>query len=403
MYLIRLINIFTKTKKINYYNQKSIIDSFPEPKNDFERTDYNLECQKSISTNYADICCDFVAIVIIPILLLLYLFNSIRIKERNHKDTIIIVAGNRAGGKYNFDGRIPNLNKSYGDILQYKVDAFPVIMNGIADKITLEIYWKFVKRHPFSFFRNLRALINIMGYNYLLTVYTPSAILCSRMELNPFSSLVTYTCETKNCEFAGFMHGETFLNIRYSFARFSKFYIWDEYYQKIFEWARCSIKEYIVYKPGIHNVIITSDNIPEYFITYYLNGDEKSKKEKDIDQLREILRLFVSKGKRCKVRPHPRWSNIPQIKSALVDDKIDVESPYEVSIKKSILTSEYVMGTSSSVLVEAYYMGKKVIIDDISSPELIEELNERMYFLFSKEIIFLSDFIRNESIVDHNS
>ena len=80
---------------------------------------------------------------------------------------------------------------------------------------------------------------------------------------------------------------------------------------------------------------------------------------------------------------------------------ITFEEPRLISVADSIGESEYVAGTFSTVLTEAFYLGAKVIIDDISEPDLISELKYRQYFLLNKEHIVLSELISDISYDDY--
>ena len=96
------------------------------------------------------------------------------------------------------------------------------------------------------------------------------------------------------------------------------------------------------------------------------------------------------------MRPHPRWSNLEQLKLVFDKMNIEIEQCNIVPVKDSILDSEVVVGTFSSVLTEAYYLGKKVYIDDVSDPALIKELVMKKYFLLGKEVGLLSELLDNQ-------
>lgn len=77
---------------------------------------------------------------------------------------------------------------------------------------------------------------------------------------------------------------------------------------------------------------------------------------------------------------------------------IIIEQCDQISVEESIMNSENVAGTFSSVLTQAYYFGKQVYIDDISDSQLIDELVERKYFLLSKkDVSYLSRLINELS------
>ena len=387
------------TGKDLYCLQKQIIDSFPEPKNDYDRTDFNLQGVRTFSSyNAVSFVYTLAAAMAIPALLVLYSFNRLlwRHRKKNLGKTIVIESHNRSGKAYDFDGRIPSLSEKYQPVIEYKTGAFPGIKEGIIGIKALKLFIGFSLRHPFQCFTNLRCLINVMGYNKILYLHAPSAIVASRMELNPMSSLITNLCEANGCEFICFMHGEVMTNIATAFVRFSRFYVWDEHYIDVFSWGRCNKDQFVVYKPGIYSYNPTSLEQPEFFLTYYLTGDERIGVDLHIEEISRCLIQISKLGKKCKVRPHPRWSDMNTIVPLFKNTGIVVEHCNQISVEESISNSENVAGTFSSVLTQAYYYGKQVYIDDISDPQLIDELAERKYFLLSKRDVGHLSHLINE-------
>lgn len=391
--ILKLINKFSVVNNLSKKEQKAIIDSFPEPANDYERVEMNHKCSKKMGFGIMNIVYDIIGILVIPILLVIYLVNTAKIVREPCKKAIIILSGNRNGDSYSLEERMPHLKEVYGEVSYLKTGVFPHITGGAIDGRALIIYFRFLMRHPFSGFMNLRCLINIMGYNRLLLKYSPKAIITARAELNLSSSLVTLLCESHDAEFVNFMHGEMTTNISVSFVRFSKFYIWDEHYIDVFMWSRCAKDQYVIYKPDIYKVKKCGEIAPEFYLTYYFCGNEKDRHEKNIEKIREILMKFTEDGKKCKVRPHPRWSDLDEIRDTFGNTDIIIEYPGDISVSDSISNSELVVGTFSTVLTEAYYMGKTVVIDNVSNPLLYSWLQESKYFLVSKNTKKLSDML----------
>lgn len=153
---------------------------------------------------------------------------------------------------------------------------------------------------------------------------------------------------------------------------------------------------YVIYKPELYMLPDSSVTLPRYYLTYYLTGNEKNGVDLKANEICKILVDISKSGKRCKVRPHPRWSSLDQLKLIFDKTNIEIEQCKIVPVKDSILDSEVVIGTFSSVLTEAYYLGKKVYIDDVSDPALIKELVMKKYFLLSKEVGFLSELLNDQ-------
>lgn len=393
------MNSSKKNKLEEYHRQKVLIDSFPEPENDFERVDYNYKCNNFNSkVKLKKMFLNLVSTMAIPPFLLLYGCNRIicrnKNKDKTQDGTIIIESSNRKGKMYDLEEMIPDFGEKYEPVYEFKPGVFPKMTEGVLGWNSFKIFSKFFWRHPLEGFYNLRCLVNVMGYNKILHIYSPKAIVNSRMELNPMSSLITHLCEENECEFICFMHGEVMINIRTAFVRFSQFYVWDEHYVDVFNWARCDSNQFVVYFPKLYKLNdCTRVEKPEYYITYYLTGDEISGEDKNASQILDILNTIAKKDQRCKVRPHPRWSNIEKLKKIFAGSEIDIEDPGKVSLDYSILNSEIIVGTFSTVLTQAYYYGKKVYIDDVSDKELIDELDARKYFLINKNVGKISELM----------
>lgn len=403
MLINKLLKIINKTSTISISEQKKYIDSMPEPQDDYDRVYFNYKCNSKTKNIYSNYFLDLIGILLIPLFLFVYIVNYIKIKTNIicHQDTeicdaLIISAGNRAGKSYSINGIIPNqIYKEYNNIKVLELDVFPKLFEGIFTINAFECWWFFFKRHIFNGFLNLRCLVNIMAVNHLLLKYYPKAIVVSRAELNNVSSINSLFCEKNGVSYINFMHGEMFVSMQKAFVRFSKFYIWDEHYQKILEWGKCLQEQFVVYTPEIFIDVNKKKSKPIYFLTYILTGDEKTGVDANISVVKKTLLQITNYGLKCKIRPHPRWSSVEQLKKIFSKTGIDIEEPGRISVKESIALSEKVAGTYSTVLNEAYHMGKTIVIDDISNPMLITELKEQMYILMFKPHELLSDLVLN--------
>ncbi len=376
--------------------QKKIIDSFPEPKNDYERVNYSIESNRlNRGGNKKALIINAVSMLAIPLFMLLYCFN--RLFARKNKQclgqTLVIESTNRRGAKYSFEGRLPALSDEYGKTLIIETGVFPKLREGLIGWKSVCIFSRFVSYHPFDFFNNLRMLVNLMGYNRLLYLYQPFAIINSRMELNHNSSLITLLCENSGCKFINVMHGEALYNIETAFVRFSEFYIWDNHYIDVFTWSRSPVEQFKVYQPDIYKRCINNNHHPEYYITYIFTGDEEKGLDENAYEVREILLKFMKTGKRCKVRPHPRWSDMQQLSNIFSHTGILVEDPKAVKVIESLSNTEKVVGTFSTVMSEAFYANIDIVIDDISDKDIYDSLYERGYILINKPHELLSQIV----------
>ena len=373
---------------------KRLIESFPTPHDDFDRVDYSIKCNEEKNT-FRAILLNSLSAIATPFLLITYSINRLRIyfQAKQHIDTIILDSSNRKGVEYSLEGRIPDVYFENPDARIFRTGAFPKLTEGVMGSKSFHMYLKFVLRHPLSFFNNLRVLVNLMGYNKLLVLHNPRTIVKSRMELNQISSLVTCFCEQNGCQFINLMHGESLYNIRTAFVRFSEFYIWDDYYRDVFGWSRSPQDQFITFKPGIYSLQLPSKDDYEYDFTFVLSGGD----EECASLLSLVLAIesLINKGFKIKVRPHPRWSNIQAIKKTFVDINVKVENPKDESVEYSLSRTRYVVATCSTVLSEAYYAGKEIVLDDITNPVLYESLKSKGYILISKKHRLLSEFVCN--------
>ena len=385
--------------------QKKIIDSFPEPRDDFDRAYFNYQCNTRGMFPLTRVLLDFSCFFAVLLFVLLFIINRIFYRKKNEKrDAIIICAANRVGQKYSYEGRIPeDLLKEYKNIIELKLDVFPKFTEGVFGINAFKTWLRFFIRHPFSGFINFRCLINIMAVNKLIITYSPKAIIIARAELNNISSIVSCFCELNHIRYINFMHGEMMATMNTAFVRFTNFYIWDKHYIKVLVWGRAPEDQFVVYQPSIYNFHVQKTYAPQYDYTYILCGNEYTGIDETIRSVCDILKKLVGYGYKCKVRPHPRWSDIDELNRVFFGTGIDIENPKEINTEKSISDSKYVIGTFSTVLTEAFYMGIKIIIDDLSDPDLLKNLENSMYFLLDKKHELLSNVISKMEMEKENA
>ena len=181
------------------------------------------------------------------------------------------------------------------------------------------------------------------------------------------------------------MHGEKLFNIRDSFCRFDRFYIWDEYYKNLFNEMNHYENQFIIDIPEIN---IAKYNKNNKLIKYYLQNES-------LDELKSIyylLKKLELKGYDIAIRVHPRYSNIANVNRIFID--IDIEE--KIYIIDSIMECRYVISKFSTVLFQAYLLNKEIIIDDITNEDLYKSLKEYEYIIFDKKHHILSEFILNK-------
>ena len=107
--------------------------------------------------------------------------------------------------------------------------------------------------------------------------------------------------------------------------------------------------------------------------------------EAELQHIVEAMGRLKRQGYSIRYRPHPRYSDIALLRKYVTEDEI--EYPSSVSVEYSIANAGCVVGSYSTVLLQAYLSGVKVVMDDITYRERYRELNERDYILSNKEDI----------------
>ena len=238
--------------------------------------------------------------------------------------------------------------------------------------------------HPYFFIWCFRELEKHSTY---IRQYNPNCTAVYVEERNIASPLLRSLYESTHRKYVSFMHGEYLLRLIQAYMGFSEYYIWDQSYEETFsQILRCNIGKYNLYKPHKLEKKWDLDKIqPHYFCTYYFSAESKE----SIRRVAEVFKKFEESGRKCKVRPHPRYSQLEVIKSNFPESMI--ENPKETSIEKSLGETEYVVGLATTVLAEGYFEGRKVVIDDISSPEKYKNLAKRRFVCLSRPHILLSE------------
>lgn len=225
-----------------------------------------------------------------------------------------------------------------------------------------------------SFYMNLSALVHLAFIGKIIYMLHPQAILTTEKENDFNTSLLSYYCEQHGVEYIGIMHGETYLSPLHAFVRFSRFYTWDEQYIEHYV-ITGSLREFFrVYATCRFRMNIPVYERKEFFITYYLQGQN----EYQLRNICHILLYFTKHGKKCAVRMHPKVSDKILIHNLFDHTGIKIEEN-NIPIERSYALTDYIVSMYSTVLSEAYANGLTAIIDDITDKETYNNLHKVMY------------------------
>lgn len=379
--LLKILKFFTESKTPSFQKKSKIsqacyLNNFDKKIYEnslIKRSYYQWKCQRFLQFNYLYLF--LINIISMPIIIAFIIY------------VIIIKINPKHTEKTKKTNRKIAINIGYSNCIPNTIKKEFNILNGKKGfNFDLADFKFFIKnvylKYPLSFYFNLKILIKISLYSYIIKNYNLNAILVNS-EYTFTSSILTLYCRLNNVEHINVMHGEKLFNIRDSFCEFDRFYIWDEYYKDLLTKLNMPDKQFIVnnIKTKKYETNKMYNNLN---IKYYLQLETEKELEKISSKLKELKVL----GYNVLVRPHPRYSDLKKIESIFNGIKIE---KLDISIEESIDSTNYVVSKFSTVLYEAYLKNKNIVIDDVSNEKLYEDLKSYEYIMFSKKHILLSD------------
>lgn len=374
--------------KISPDEQKALIDSFPEPKDDIDRVYFHYKCRFHKAPRWKMFVLHLLGFAGIPVCLALYILNRLRGVQPDKHDAVLINA--MLPGMTYDDKLPPELREEFSDMHVLDLNDFPGIKTGIFSGRAFKYWLRLFLRHPLSGYVTFNCLTQLMNIERLIRIHAPKAIINYRVESTFASSMITRYCEEAGIEYICFMHGDYLVSKERAFARFSRMYLWDEHYIDIFTWARMPREQLRVYPPRTYYLDLPElPNGPAYDLTYYCSGGDA-----ELPTVVDTLTRLSAAGKKCKVRPHPRFSDREKICSLLEPAGVYVEDALKLPLAQSIANTRYVAGKCSTVLSQAFYAGKSVVIDDISDVEFFESMADYRYIMLNKPHKLLSHILQ---------
>ncbi len=365
---------------------QEFVNSFPNPKDDYEQSYYKYKCRLNFFPFFYPFIINIFAFFAFIYHFPVFLRKSKNININNKEGFLVI-----KHPVLSYHDVLPEiLQDKYGSLNE--TDK-PEINAWFLDRVSQECLRESFRRYPFSFYFNFILFRELAMLSWYKANFPVKAIVVYVYE-RPFTSpLMTYCCEKENMDFVSFQHGEYLLNFIQTFMKFSTYYVWDKHYSDLFSInLRCTMGSYELYTPlkyqKISNKVINI-NTCDYFITYYLSNESK----KRMKMIAEAFSILKNKGHKCNVRPHPRCSDIMLVNDFFKD--FDIEDPNETSIGDSLRRSQYPVALISTVLSEAFYGGKTVVIDDYSEPDRYHSLEKRKYIILDKPHILLTQILRD--------
>lgn len=353
--------------------QKTFLEAIPEPKNDIQRSLYQFKCQSFFWPKWKVPFYNIGAFFVFVPVLIMEWFRSAFVHKSHHYDAI---------------GEFKGMEECIPDNLseEYNIRHEDWLVKGMLKTKDIGYVLKvFLSSFPNAYF-SLKLLLKLSQYNQTIYMYQPQAMVV-HCEFSFASSILTQFCERKGVKHIDVMHGEKLYHIYDSFFRFSKCYVWSDYYKDLFIRLRAYPDQFVISVPPSLKIDLRKYKRPDVYADYkYYLADFTSE---EIAGIVASMSGVKAQGKSVKYRLHPRYQQWDRILEYAT--KEDIEDPHEVTIQESVANCEFVVGSYSTVLAQAFMSGRKVVVDDVTYIEQYRKLAEYDYWLASENSIKLSE------------
>lgn len=355
--------------------QQAFLRSLGEPKNDIDRGYKQYLCQNLFVAKWKVWLFNIAAAVLVPFVVLFYLVKRCFVRNCLPVEVMIENKG--------MDEVVPSeVREKYNPESSFwKQGASLSIKDlGFLSRLVFQ-----APHHPYFV---LKALMNIVAYSDMIRKHSPK-VMIQFGEFSYSSSILTAYCHTKGIKHIDIMHGEKLWNIRDAFFHYDECYVWDEYYAELFRGLKAEPYQFHVALPSSMKVDTMSYNNPNFYADYkyYLAIYTEAQIASIVDSM-----FFVKQeGKKVVYRPHPRYSNMELLRKYVTEEEIEL--PQEVGIMESISNLEFAVGSYTTVLSQAFFSGKKVVLDDVTFKEQYDKLRNMRYILAEKKCVLLSEKI----------
>lgn len=378
------MNIFKITKfitigdngifDISYQEQQAVLNRFGDAIDDYDRSYKQYLCQKKYVSPLKSLLLNLCAATILPFLFVCYIFRGFFRKKGLRCDAI--------GEFDNLEEIIPNeLTKEYNINNKFWFEDMSL---SIAD---VDFIWSIILKYPLSPYFVTKTIAKIAGYSDMINRHNPKAIIVHG-EFSCTSSILSKYCSLHNVLHINVMHGEKLFYIRDSYFRYDRCYVWDSSYLKLFVNLKADPNQFRVAVPPSLSFDCTHFFKQECYADYKYYLDSYS--ATDIKSIIASMEFIKRLGQSVKYRPHPRYSDVALLEKYV--DKSDIEYPNVVSIIESVSSLKCAVGAYSTVLKQAYYSGKKVVLDDMTYKSKYDKLAEFQYSLIQYDLPRLSQY-----------
>lgn len=360
---------------IEFSEQIRILESFQEPKNLIERSYFQYLCQMKQLPIVLKFIQNIVSIFWLPLFFLVNYKKSLQ-KEVSKNSIAIFITGLK-----DFSYIPKSLANEFNQIVHSDYSS-PVIITSYDKDIIKEIFIKYWYKPYFV----LKCVMKIGLYSQQINTNNPKAILTFG-EFSFTSSILTYYCNEFGIEHINIMHGEKLFNIRDSFVKFNRYYVWDSHYVELMKSLRADSNQFLIEIPPILSMALEAIDKPHYELTYFLANESKD----ELMYIKNNLQQIIFPNKKICIRYHPRYGDLELIRNIFCE--FTIEDPRHVPLSKSFSNTKRICSLYSTVLFQANLAGKDIVIDDISNNGKYVKLKELNYVMIDKKHLKLSQII----------
>ncbi len=228
----------------------------------------------------------------------------------------------------------------------------------------------------------VRTVWKIAVYSELVDTYSPERVWVTQ-EMVFEASVMTDYLDRFGIKHINFQHGDNYFSIQIAFCCFHQFYVWDEFYIRLFQSLRIEVDSYHTFC-ALDRLV---SKFPERNIVKYFGQVSKNRNEfsKVVDNL-----LAYAKQKQCEleVRLHPAHKQQFEI-AVLTERGVPIEHN-SIDPIDSMFESKFVCSEFSSVLYQASLLNKNIVIDN--------SVSEKFDIIKDLDVIFLQK-LKHELLV----
>jgi len=250
--------------------------------------------------------------------------------------------------------------------IEYKTFYLPLV-----PKILIIDYYRILLFKPTFFLFNVDFFVflvfKLFKYNYFIKFYNIEKLIVLQ-EYSFYMSYLTRIMEYENKSLFNIMHGIP--GKTYNSFRFTKCFIWGEYFKKIYLRYGAYKNQFVVSGSIYHNYLLKNykNNNEQIDIVYIMAG--KMNFYQEVIEVLEKLSIDFT----IRIKQHPR--HYIKLDTFLIEDKRDI-----ITI---IDSSKIIIGHYTTGIFDAYILNKKVI----SYMKGYEHFVEYMNYLSNKNIVY---------------